>query len=58
MKHYFEPEAIEQIYAATKGDMRKFEEVVTDCRERAKELKHSFVEVNLARSFLAEQPTV
>lgn len=53
----FEPEAIEQIYAATKGDMRKFEEVVTDCRERAKELKHSFIEVNLALSFLAEQPT-
>lgn len=51
----FEPEAIEQIYAATKGDMRKFEELVTDCRERAKELKHSFVEVNLVLSFLAEQ---
>ncbi len=54
----FEHEAIEQIYVVAKGDMRKFEEIVTDCRERAKELKHSFVEVNLVLSFLAEQPTV
>lgn len=52
----FEPEAIEQIYASTKGDMRKFEEIITDCRQRAKELKHGFVEVNLVLSFLAEQP--
>ena len=48
----FEPEAIEQIYVATKGDMRKFKEICTDCRDRAKELKHSFVDVNLAVSFL------
>lgn len=54
----FEPEAVEQIYAATKGDMRKFEEIVTDCRERAKELKYVFVDVNLVLSFLAEQPGV
>ena len=48
----FEPEAIEQIYVATKGDMRKSKEICTDCRDRAKELKHSFVDVNLAVSFL------
>ena len=54
----FESEAVEQIYAASKGDMRKFEEIVTDCRQRAKELKHVFVEVNLVLSFLAEQPGV
>lgn len=54
----FEPEAIEQIYAATKGDMRKFEEIITDCREKAKQLKHSFVEVNLVLSLLDEQPSL
>jgi DNA transposition AAA+ family ATPase len=54
----FESEAIEQIYAATKGDMRKFDEIITDCRQRARELKHSFVEVNLVLSFLAEQSGV
>lgn len=48
----FEPEAIEQIYVATKGDMRKFKEICTDCRDRAKELNYSFVDVNLAVSFL------
>ena len=52
----FEAEAIEQIYAGVKGDMRKFEEICTDCRQRAKELNHSFVDVNLALSFLSEQP--
>lgn len=50
----FEPEAIEQIYVATKGDMRKFMEICTDCRDKAKELKHSFVELNLVVSFLAD----
>jgi hypothetical protein len=50
----FEPEAIEQIYAFVKGDMRKFDEILTDCRERAKELKHSFVDVNLVLSLLSE----
>jgi hypothetical protein len=50
----FEAEAIEQIYAAVKGDMRKFEEICTDCRQRAKELNHSFVGVNLALSLLSE----
>lgn len=48
----FEPEAIEQIYVATKGDMRKFKEICTDCRDRAKELNYSFVDLNLAVSFL------
>lgn len=52
----FEPEAVEQIYATTKGDMRKFEEIITDCRERARELEYVFVDVNLVLSFLAEQP--
>ena len=52
----FEAEAIEQIYAGVRGDMRKFEEICTDCRQRAKELKQSSVDVNLALSFLSEQP--
>jgi len=52
----FEPEAIEQIYVATKGDMRKFLEICTDCRDRAKELKQDFVDVNLAISFLTNLP--
>jgi hypothetical protein len=52
----FESEAIEQVYAAAKGDMRKFEEICTDCRQRAKELNYSFVDVNLVLSFLSEQP--
>jgi hypothetical protein len=51
----FEPEAIEQIYAFVKGDMRKFDEIITDCRQRAKEMKHSFVDVNLVLSLLSEQ---
>lgn len=50
----FEPEAIEQIYAQVKGDMRKFEELRTDCRQKAKELNHSFVDVNLVLSLLSE----
>lgn len=54
----FEAEAIEQIYAAVKGDMRKFEEICSDCRERAKHMKHSFVEVNLVLSLLSEQPQI
>jgi hypothetical protein len=51
----FEPEAIEQIYAHVKGDMRKFDEILMDCREKAKDLKHSFVDVNLVLSLLSEQ---
>lgn len=50
----FEPEAIEQIYAQVKGDMRKFEELRTDCRQKAKDLNHSFVDVNLVLSLLSE----
>jgi chloramphenicol 3-O-phosphotransferase len=50
----FEPEAIEQIYASVKGDMRKFEEILTDCREKAKQLNHAFVGVNLVLSLLSE----
>ena len=48
----FEPEAIEQIYVAGKGDMRKFKEICTDCRDKAKELKYSFVDLNLVVTFL------
>jgi thymidine kinase len=49
----FESEAIEQIYVASRGDMRKFKEICTDCRDKAKELEHSFVDLNLAVNFLA-----
>jgi thymidine kinase len=49
----FETEAIEQIYVATKGDMRKFKEICMDCRDRAKELNQSFIDVNLAIGFLS-----
>ena len=48
-----EPEAIEQIYVAAKGDMRKFKEICTDCRDKAKESKHSFVDLNLVVTFLS-----
>lgn len=51
-----EPEAIEQIYMATKGDMRKFKEVCTDCRDKAKELKRPFVSINLALEFISDLP--
>lgn len=49
-------EAIEQIYMVAKGDMRKFKEICTDCRDRAKELKHTFVDINLALDFIADLP--
>ncbi len=52
------PEAIEQIYAATRGDMRKFKEICTDCLDRAKELRHSFVDLNLAMEFIVELPPI
>jgi len=52
----FEADAIEQIYVATKGDMRKFKEICTDCRDRTKELKNSFVDINLALEFLTDLP--
>lgn len=49
-------EAVEQIYMAVKGDMRKFEEICTDCRDRAKELNYKFVDVNLALEFISDLP--
>ncbi len=51
-----EAEAVEQIYVAAGGDMRKFKEICTDCRDRAGELKYSFVDVNLALEFIAGLP--
>ncbi len=52
------PEAIEQIYVATHGDMRKFREICTDCLDKAKELKYSFVDLNLAMEFITELPPI
>lgn len=49
-------EAVEQIYMAVKGDMRKFKEVCTDCRDRANELNHQFVDINLALEFISDLP--
>ncbi len=49
-------EAIEQIYAATNGDMRKFEEICIECLDKAKELKYSLVDINLALTFLSDLP--
>ena len=49
----FESEAIEQIYVASRGDMRKFKEICTDCHDKAKELDHRFVDLNLVVDFLA-----
>jgi len=54
----FDPQAIEQIYVTTKGDMRKFEEICTDCRNEAAEKGHSFVDLNLAVSFLENLPLI
>jgi thymidine kinase len=53
-----EQEAIEQIYMATKGDMRKFKEICTDCRDRAKELNYTFVDLNLALEFISDLPII
>lgn len=52
----FEPDAIEQIYVSTKGDMRKFKEICTDCLDRANELNCSFVDMNLALEFISDLP--
>ena len=52
----FLPEAIEQIYAATDGDMRKFEEICIECRDKAKKLKYSLVDINLALEVLTDLP--
>ena len=53
-----EHEAIEQIYMTTKGDMRKFKEICTDCRDRAKELNYTFVDLNLALEFISNLPVI
>ena len=55
-KQKITPEAIEQIYAATNGDMRKFKEICSDCTDKAKELKYSLVDINLALAFLTNLP--
>jgi predicted AAA+ superfamily ATPase len=55
-EHIITPEAIEQIYAATNGDMRKFKEICSDCIDEAKELKYSLVDINLALTFLTNLP--
>lgn len=55
-KNVITPEAIEQIYAATNGDMRKFEDICSDCVDKAKELKINFVDINLALTFLTNLP--
>ena len=52
----FEPEAVELIYVTTNGDMRKFKEVCTDCKDKAKELDQGIVDVDLALSFLSDLP--
>ena len=57
-KNKINPEAIEQIYMAVNGDMRKFEEICVDCLDRAKELKYSFVDINLALEFINDLPIV
>ena len=49
-------DAVEQIYMSVKGDMRKFEEICTDCRDRAKEANHKFVDINLALEFISDLP--
>ncbi len=49
-------EAVEQIYMAVKGDMRKFKEICTDCRDKAKELNQKFVDINLALEFISDLP--
>ncbi len=53
----FSPESIEQIYAATDGDMRKFEEICMECLDKAKELRYSRVDSNLALTVLTDLPT-
>jgi hypothetical protein len=55
-KQIIAPEAVEQIYAATNGDMRKFKEICSDCIDEAKRLKYSHVDINLALTFLTNLP--
>ena len=53
-KDRFEPEAVEQIYAHTRGDMRKFQEITEDCLDKAAELKLVKVDVMLVLEFLTQ----
>ena len=55
-KNNMSQEAVEQIYAATNNDMRKFEEICGDCINKAKELNYSLVDINLALTFLTNLP--
>ena len=52
----FKQESVEQLYMATKGDMRKFKEICTDCRDKAKEINYAFVDLNLAMEFVSDLP--
>jgi hypothetical protein len=49
----FDTDAIEQIYISTGGDMRRFEEICTDCIDKATELKQDKIDINLAITFLS-----
>lgn len=51
-------EAIELIYMNVRGDMRKFDEICTDCRDKAKELNYSIVDLNLVNQFLSDLPSL
>lgn len=53
----FDSEAVEQIYITADGDIRKFKEICTDCRDKMKELKQNRVDLELALSFLADLPS-
>lgn len=55
-KNNISQEAVEQIYAVTNNDMRKFEEICSDCINKAKELNYSLVDINLALTFLTNLP--
>lgn len=55
-KNNISQEAVEQIYAATNNDMRKFEEICSDCINKAKELNYSLVDINLALTLLTNLP--
>ena len=52
----FKQEVVEQLYLATKGDMRKFKEICTDCWDKAKEMNYAFVDLNLAMDFISDLP--
>ena len=52
----FDSEAVELIYITVRGDMRKFEEICTDCRDKAKELNYNIIDINLVKQFLDDLP--